>query len=684
MSSDRHPRELEVYTQYLQIPPHACPPSFFRLLGLSPGVYDPAAVQLAKQLRVDHLQAIQEADLQDAVSAVLLKIETASKCLADPSACQAYLNALTGKQSSATTPSASATTRATPATPTPVAAPRARSNAPQPGAASKAVPSSHKAGQSPQKWVQPATTKSQQKTPAAKAVPANTTAAASAPLSSLDDLLGDFADPLAKPTKLLPASIAEQQQDDAATKKLIQLSLGIGGGTLLVLALLMLWSYVGSRSPVDSSGEELASNAPVSEVPPVRPPVVIEPANPFESSGDPFASPAEPLVPAPAESPAAPPPLPTTPPVEPPQVPAIARPSEEVPAAVALPVAKPTPEHQRLFALASDDVDVVELSLDFGAVAIASNWIVRRANVEGTGVTWQVMASERRESNLAGPSAPGAPDAEFLLRDGELSFRWLQPSSAGREQLRNCILEIKTPEREHQVALRVPLVVKPHPITLVERREKVPLEISHWPADDLLFLDLSVEGFTSEPTIEPDEPRVSGKQRGTIQLPGWDRAEITFGLSPITSEHVVLLENLFYLNRREVDLTFDRVRKSLANLSEGLARDYEALANAQARIVAIGNQARALEIDLSASALPAQTRALLRAQRMHALQQEATKANLTVSRLQQDIPRTEATIADMRQLLLIMEDWTRGTTIQWRVGAKTSRGEITLVTTQAP
>jgi hypothetical protein len=126
------------------------------------------------------------------------------------------------------------------------------------------------------------------------------------------------------------------------------------------------------------------------------------------------------------------------------------------------------------------------------------------------------------------------------------------------------------------------------------------------------------------------------------------------------------------------------VRKSLANLSEGLARDYEALANAQARIVAIGNQARALEIDLSASALPAQTRALLRAQRMHALQQEATKANLTVSRLQQDIPRTEATIADMRQLLLIMEDWTRGTTIQWRVGAKTSRGEITLVTTQAP
>ena len=96
MSSDRLQRELEVYSQYLQIPPHACPPSHFRLLGLSPELHDAVAVQLARQLRVDHLQTIDEPDLQDAIASVLLKIEAASKCLSDPSTCQAYLGALTG------------------------------------------------------------------------------------------------------------------------------------------------------------------------------------------------------------------------------------------------------------------------------------------------------------------------------------------------------------------------------------------------------------------------------------------------------------------------------------------------------------------------------------------------------------------------------------------------------------
>ena len=75
--------EFEIYTAHLQIPPQACPPNPYWLLGLAPDCCDAARVRQAGQQRIAYLQSILNPTLQPAIPYVIDRVEAAMAELAD-------------------------------------------------------------------------------------------------------------------------------------------------------------------------------------------------------------------------------------------------------------------------------------------------------------------------------------------------------------------------------------------------------------------------------------------------------------------------------------------------------------------------------------------------------------------------------------------------------------------------
>ena len=80
--------EWEILTVHLQVPPEACPPNPYWLLGLAPDMCDPATVQWAGQQRIAHLRAIADPALQPAVPYVIARVKAAMASLAASAAPQ--------------------------------------------------------------------------------------------------------------------------------------------------------------------------------------------------------------------------------------------------------------------------------------------------------------------------------------------------------------------------------------------------------------------------------------------------------------------------------------------------------------------------------------------------------------------------------------------------------------------
>src|SRR5690606_11980716 len=155
-------------------------------------------------------------------------------------------------------------------------------------------------------------------------------------------------------------------------------------------------------------------------------------------------------------------------------------------------------------------------------------------------------------------------------------------------QLRNCVLHVAISQDDQRVQLRTPTKVEPLGITLTEKREKVELAIDAWPPTEQVFFQLlDCEGLGTAPVLKPEDGRVSGQQRGAVQLPGWSRAEINYGLYFSGQSRQAIFESRFFLNNGSAELTQDRVKQAFVDLQESLARDQATAVRYQARLAAV-------------------------------------------------------------------------------------------------
>src|SRR5690606_10468529 len=188
-------------------------------------------------------------------------------------------------------------------------------------------------------------------------------------------------------------------------------------------------------------------------------------------------------------------------------------------------------QQQTLFMVT--DAEQAVLSLDTGAADIEHDWTLQRQPDRDGAKVWSVVARSATEASselVAPPSTQ--PLAEFVVTGDEVGFRWLGESVVdASNQLRNCVLPVAISQDDQRVQLRTPTKVEPLGITLTEKREKVELAIDAWPPTEQVFFQLlDCEGLGTAPVIKPEDGRVSGQQRGAVQLPGWSRAEINYGL----------------------------------------------------------------------------------------------------------------------------------------------------------
>jgi hypothetical protein len=584
--------EWKIYTTHLQIPPHACPPNLYWLLGLAPKSCEPSNVRWAGQQRIAYLRSIADPVLQPAIPLVIAKIESAMKSLMNSG-----------------------------------------------------------------------------------------------------DSAGDSA--------RLATPVGQQPDGDPSSRRLIQFAAVLGGGTMLVLiALIMFSRWRDSDTREVAQRQETTAPATTAETPPAPPvaaaaatvpdsppaPTVAalppsSPSSPPPTSPTPIAAPlATPTTPATSAQP-----MPTTPmPMPPPRrdlsdlledaQDAVAE-QDNLPEAVDL-LSLVTRTPAPLFTLAS----VPMLNLDSGASRVA--WELKPAPDANGQAAWAVMPPQTENRELI--VAEREPIGWFLVTDNELCFRWASEwGSPAFNQLRNCVLELKIDGRRHRVALRTPQEIEPLPITLNERREKIELPTDEWPPMETLFVEiLHCTGFREPPSIRPEGQRVSGRMRGAVVLPGWSRAEITFGLAGSSDEPIVLFESFFYLNNSPTELTRVRVQQTLENLKDNLEREQQALANYQERGKAALRDAETVSNSMPTGAGSPQAFLAMRDRQLSQLAQEIARCKAGAQRMRVEIPRTQEAIASVERLVPQLDVWTRETAIHWRVGATTDRGEITLLITR--
>ena len=65
----------------------------------------------------------------------------------------------------------------------------------------------------------------------------------------------------------------------------------------------------------------------------------------------------------------------------------------------------------------------------------------------------------------------------------------------------------------------------------------------------------------------------------------------------------------------------------------------------------------------------------------HATEHTRLSLRYDITVVVKSIPLKQTTITQLQEMLVMMEDWSKGT-IHWRLAAKTTRGEITLITTR--
>jgi hypothetical protein len=209
-----------------------------------------------------------------------------------------------------------------------------------------------------------------------------------------------------------------------------------------------------------------------------------------------------------------------------------------------------------------------------------SSFYLKKAN--DTQTAWEVcLKSEapqqsgtpEKSSRLA-EAAVGfdEPVASLKAADGQLRFEWATPEHISfAEQLRNCVLNIRSGQLDHRLQLRPTQETYRFVTDLTERNQLFELE-NHALPEGMQFQvsKVNMSGVNFE--LEPTDGAIRPGDTLRIKLLDWDgQAELQFTFSVTKSKAVVRFTPRHKLGARWYPFTSGDVRGSINDLSDALA-----------------------------------------------------------------------------------------------------------------
>jgi hypothetical protein len=711
MADDSRSLENRVYTEILGLSPDNCPPNYFVLLGIPKSTDVAEEVDAAAKRQTERIRRGVPPELHSAALHLLKRIARARICLSDPAARSAYLASLEKSGGTAS-----------------------RGNLPSegnPGEPIKGAPPNVKpdSGASTRQFSGDSSALGAVKRPAA-ALPSLDSL--DLPLLLSDSSLSEIEDHSVSPLSLPPVRRKKKQNDQLAVYLSVAAIVGVGA---LFIGVVM---WLASRDPdaLPSSKNQLADAGVKAQVNPAA-----SSATGQQGSGVPSAGivtketarntlgrkrrSAEPGVDVIGRGEAKPQEdsLPVS--VVPETVPV----DESSPLPIAAVTAAPinqAPTFENLVGeillppLRAQSTNAAESNLpstaDLGSIndstwgqlevainqpkvkvkAAATTEFYATKEEEGKTHKWAIRlrAATKPSSETPAPNQASAEIsqldaasmgfheavAQLYVEEGQLRFGWLRPEHTSlAEQLRNCVLQLRAAQLQHDLQLRPVQETYKFGLDLSKRNQLFTVEDEHLPASDGMIFqvhDLQLAGVKFE--LDPVEGVVREGGMLRVKLENdTGPTELQFNFSVTSKRATIRFTPRYRLGSRWYYFTGDDVHGSLEDLRA-------ALDDSHASMNAAESAARSLpgRIDAARARLKADDINYARVQgEILQMSRQLRAARGAVRRASNAIPEIEAKIPQLERFVALGRQLHQKGQIKFRIFVPLEEGELELLKT---
>lgn len=297
-----------------------------------------------------------------------------------------------------------------------------------------------------------------------------------------------------------------------------------------------------------------------------------------------------------------------------------------------------------------------------------------KAANEGT-LRWLVQLVS--QSPKAADSFGGRlPVAEFLVRGGQMGFRWLSEGrSAVAQMLRNCLLILKVNGITYSMALRSPQLIPAQPVDLEKSLVAIPLPGAWLPKTTELSLELlELQGFAGSAVVPQRSVKGTSQDLQILVKPDVPQVDLRMRLSTSGGPAVLRVTPLVIdRDQDELPLTLSRLATMKRTLPVALVNARESYSENSGRLRRLQSDYQRV-LNTSDAVLQGRKALLLTS-----LSKDIQKAQVATARSADQISRAEARLAVLPGLQKVADNLHQRASLSFRVYFTVGEKEVDIL-----